>query len=92
VSDRLACLDAARAAVTERADDYGRPEALFARIAMRWSLTLSGKLSAALTPREVALLMLDMKVERAIAGKSPDTWADIAGYAACGAEIDGGKK
>lgn len=69
-----------------RADAYGTPETLFARIAARWSLTLFGRLTAPLEARDVALLMLDMKQERAIAGKTEDTWADIAGYAACAAE------
>lgn len=85
---RILCLDAAREAVMARADAYGTPEALFARIAARWSLTLSTRLTEPLAARDVALLMLDMKQERAIAGGSPDTWTDMAGYSACGAEID----
>ena len=82
---RIRCLDAARAAVVERAGAYGKPEDLFAAIARRWSLTLGVKIEA----RQVALCMIDLKMERAIVGGSEDSVIDIAGYAACLYELDG---
>jgi len=85
---RIECLDLARKAVLDRADSYGRPEDLFSTIAARWSLTLRNKLREPLAARDVALLMLDMKQERAIAGTSLDTACDISGYGACLYEID----
>ncbi len=85
------CLALALDAVKSRSDAYGAPEALFERIAARWRLTLAGSLDPdhPLTGRHVALMMIDLKVERALAGNTEDSWVDIAGYAACGAEIDG---
>lgn len=84
MSERDKCLDLARSAVTERGAAYGKPEELFGRIAARWSLTLGTPVTA----KQVALCMIDLKVERVIAGKSPDSWVDICGYAACGYEVD----
>jgi Domain of unknown function (DUF6378) len=81
---RKRCLELATGAVTQRAADYGAPHDLFGRIARRWSLTLG----VPITARQVALLMMDMKIERAIAGTGADTPIDIAGYAACLYEID----
>jgi hypothetical protein len=40
------------------------------------------------TPEQVALCSIDVKIARAAVNpKQADTWIDIAGYAACGAEI-----
>lgn len=81
---RVQCLEQAREAVLGRADDYGRPEDLFSAIAARWSLTLG----ISITARLVALCMIDMKTARLCAGIKSDSWVDIAGYAACGFEVD----
>jgi hypothetical protein len=79
-------LDLAREATANRADAYGKPEALFEVIALRWSIRFGFKVS----PRQVALCMLDMKIARADAGATGDTAVDIMGYGACLFEIDGG--
>jgi uncharacterized protein DUF6378 len=81
---RLSCLQGAADAVVDRAASYGKPHLLFTRIAKRWSLTLGIEVTA----RQVAMLMIDMKQERAIAGLKGDSAIDIAGYAACLYEID----
>jgi hypothetical protein len=81
------CLDLAKVAVVARASAYGKPEDLFARIARRWSLTLGVPISA----RQVAIMMVDMKVERALVDTGVDHPIDIAGYAACLYEIDRGE-
>jgi hypothetical protein len=85
---RIACLESARAAVLERSDDYGLPEDLFKAIAARWTLTLRAKLDVSIEARDVALMMIDLKVERAIAGKHQDNWVDCAGYASLGYQLD----
>lgn len=83
--NRAECLDGARQVVLrDRNLSYGEPEELFEDIAARWSLTLA----TTVTPAQVALCMIDLKVARAAANPThADNWLDIAGYAACGAEI-----
>jgi hypothetical protein len=83
---REECLDLVKIAVVARGTAYGKPEDLFARIAQRWSLTLGAPVSA----RQVAVMMMDMKIERALADTGADHPIDIAGYAACLYEIDRG--
>lgn len=84
-SGRDQCLDVARVAVVERAGAYGSPAPFFAAVARRWSLTLG----IDVTPRQVILCLVDMKLQRALSGGGLDTFADIAGYAACGFELEG---
>jgi hypothetical protein len=69
-----------------RADTYGGPEDSFNRIAALWNAY--GNL--ALTAVDVAVMMGLLKVARL--KNSPahrDSWVDLAGYAACGAEAAG---
>lgn len=67
-----------------RNTSYGEPEQLFKAVADRWSLTLG----TTVTSHQVVLCMLDLKVERLKNNpQHVDSWVDIAGYAACGAEI-----
>ena len=83
---RSECLEAARKAVEERAVQHGRPENIFSKIASFWSAYLGKELTAT----DVALLMTLFKVARAQGNPANnDTWVDIAGYAACGAELGG---
>jgi macrodomain Ter protein organizer (MatP/YcbG family) len=86
-------LDAAKAAVADRGLNYGKPEDNFARIAVLWNAYVRNKsrdedglrrFSAA----DVAMMMALMKIARLQNDPSHlDSWIDIAGYAACGAEI-----
>jgi hypothetical protein len=86
---RHRCLELARGCITQRADAYGRPKEFYERVAKRWSLTLNTPVSA----REVLLCLLDMKQERALANPGhTDSVVDIAGYAACLYEVDGGDR
>jgi hypothetical protein len=90
VSGRLRALGLAKAAVTARGAAYGKPEDLFARIAKRWSMTLG----VTVTPAQVAICMIDLKVERWLNGTGGphlDTAVDIAGYAACLYEVSEGE-
>lgn len=82
---RLLTLErAAQAVASDRNRDYGEPEANFGRIASLWSLWLGRDISAP----DVAALLLLVKVARLAHNVSHlDSWVDIAGYAACGAEV-----
>ena len=81
---RKELLEKAMQATTERAVQHGKPENVFARIAGLWSAYLGKELTAT----DVALMMTLFKVARAQGNPgNEDTWVDIAGYAACGAEI-----
>jgi hypothetical protein len=76
----------------ERDAQYGGPEDNFNRIANLWNAYL-GQVDL-IGPEDVAVMMMLLKVARIAASeyKSMDSWVDIAGYAACGAEIAGGEE
>ena len=86
-------LDAAKEAVTQaREQDYGTAQSNFDTIAELWTtyLRASGAVPFGLriTAVDVASLMVLVKLSRITTspGKE-DHWVDIAGYAACGAEV-----
>ena len=83
--DRRQCLDAAAEAVLKnRQNLYGTPEDGFAGIAAIWSVLLGRKVAS----YEVALCLAALKLVRATnSPQHADNWADLAGYAACGAEL-----
>ena len=63
----------------ERCASYGAPKMFFEALAKRWSLTLGRPI----TPAEVVLCMIDLKLVRL--GHDPkhhDSIVDIAGYSA----------
>lgn len=67
-----------------RQEAYGTPEDNFTRIAALWSIYLD----ACILPVDVAAMMILLKTARVASGqKVVDNWVDIAGYAACGGEI-----
>ena len=73
----------------ERQDSYGKPEDNFAIIAGLWSGYLGDVM---LEAEDVAIMMILLKIARIRTGKfKPDNYIDIAGYAACAAEVAGGK-
>ena len=89
-------LDAARACVCgAREQDYGTPEENFTTIGMFWYtylLAAHPDLGIMLTPdhitaKDVAIMMALLKVARIATGSSPDSFVDLAGYAACAGEI-----
>lgn len=92
-------LSAARACVCgDREQDYGSPENNFRTIAGLWNSYLYGAglienpnpdVWKGLKPKDVAAMLALLKVAR-IAGNRPkqDNWIDLAGYAACGAELE----
>lgn len=85
---RRECLETAEHMVNgDREHDYGTPEDNFKTIAGLWSAYLGKEISSI----DVAMMMALMKIARIKAGTKPDSFVDLAGYAACGAEIAGGK-
>jgi len=82
---RAKILTQARDAVlNSRAATHGDAERNFNMIARVWSVRLGVDITAA----QVALMMIDLKTSRAWENpKHEDSWVDIAGYAACGAEL-----
>lgn len=82
---RAEILEAARVCVCgNREQDYGSPERTFETIAIFWSAYLGYPVSAT----DVAAMMALMKIARIASGRAKeDNWVDLAGYAACGGEI-----
>ena len=89
--NRKEILEAAIKTVCEdRQDSYGKPEDNFEIIAELWSGYLGDVL---LRAEDVAIMMILLKIARIRTGKyNPDNYIDIAGYAACAAEVAGGKR
>lgn len=82
---RAQILDAARDAVLrDRAATHGALESSFGQIAAIWSV----RLGVAVSPAQVAILLVDLKTVRAWGNPAhADNWVDMAGYAACGGEM-----
>lgn len=74
--------DAARI-VEERNQAYGKPEDCFELIASLWSLYLGGTV----LPEDVTVMMILLKIARERQNHKLDNFKDIAGYAACAAEL-----
>ena len=83
---RAETLDKAKKCVCgERENEYGSPEDNFKIIADLWSAYKGAKFTA----KDVAMMMALLKIARIKSGTSTDdSYVDLAGYAACGAEID----
>lgn len=70
----------------EREGQYGSPEDSFRKIAGMWSAYLG----VPLQEHDVAAMMVLLKIARVAGGAyKEDNWIDIAGYAACGGEVQG---
>ena len=70
----------------QREQDYGSPEDNFAKIAKFWSAYKGVEFS----PLDVSMMMALLKVARISTGTgTEDSFVDLAGYVACGAEIAG---
>lgn len=87
---RKEILDTAEKMVNgDRQDDYGTPEQNFERIAMLWTHYLGpNRLNVGITPVDVAAMLALLKIARVASGHGKsDNWIDLAGYAACGGEL-----
>ncbi len=68
----------------ERRDTYGDPAEQFGEIAKRWSITLG----TLVTPEQVALCMIDLKLARLAYDPGHfDSLIDVIGYAALLREV-----
>lgn len=78
-------LDTAKQMVCgHREQEYGSPEDNFKRIAAFWSSYKGIEFSA----EDIAMMMALLKIARIQSGNATkDSFIDLAGYAACGAEI-----
>lgn len=78
----------------QRETDYGTPEDNFKTIAELWESYLNKACTRGVNVRveakDVAAMMALLKIARIAAGNGKaDSWIDLAGYAACGAECEG---
>lgn len=82
---RSECLDTAKEIVCkDREGTYGKPENSFKLIADLWSVYKGETFTA----EDVAMMMALLKIARIKMGKhKDDNYVDLAGYAACAAEI-----
>jgi len=81
---RSAILDRAAQVLDARAETYGPAAASFAAVAARWSLTLG----RTITPAEVVLCMIDLKLVRLTHDPGHrDSLVDVIGYAALMPEV-----
>lgn len=91
VATRGGILAAAHEAVcSDRNHQYGEPEDSFAVIGALWSAYLSRKFKKIeVDAQSAAEMMVLFKIARSITSEHPkaDTFADMAGYAACAGEI-----
>ena len=63
----------------DRDEDYGKPENNFGMIAKLWSVYLS---------TDITGMMALLKIARVATGRyKADNYVDLAGYAACAAEV-----
>lgn len=87
VNIRALVLDEAKRVITQdRADEYGDASENFKAIADMWSTYLDHTLVEA----DVAAMMVLVKIARIKANHTHrDSWVDIAGYSALGAEVAG---
>jgi len=82
--DKLEALEAAIHAVEARGESYGGVRENHERIAALWSVVFG----LDVTPEQVVLAMTCVKVARLLETPThEDSWIDIAGYGACGAEV-----
>lgn len=76
----------------DREQDYGSPENNFKTIATMWNAYLNNRTGGkivTLEAKDVAAMLCLLKVARISSGHSKaDNWIDLAGYAACGGELE----
>lgn len=90
---RRECLDAAAACVlTDRNNEYGGPEDSFGAVHTMWQAYDAAASKRGPHIVDVAMKLVLLKVARIAANPThADSFVDIAGYAACGAEVSHGE-
>lgn len=90
---RSQILEKANACVNgDREHSYGKPENNFQVIADFWKtyLTSTNGHDIHISPKDVAAMLALLKLSRIAKGNyKDDNWIDLAGYAACGGEVEG---
>lgn len=83
--NRRETLEAALSCIMgDRQAAYDSPERNFARIAAMWTAYLGRPIA----PHDVAAMLALVKLARIVTSPThQDNWTDLAGYAACGAEV-----
>lgn len=79
--------EAAKCVTGPRRRDYGTPEENFGLIASLWSVQIKHEV----TPMQVAMCLILLKVARQSNSPKRDNLVDIAGYAQCASELKGAK-
>lgn len=74
----------------DRQQSYGDASESFERIADFWHTYLKTKLKDTehISAKDVASMMILMKVSRSVTSSKRDSWVDIAGYAELGSKLD----
>jgi hypothetical protein len=67
----------------DREEAYDDPNINFRKIAMMWSGMLDKKLTSAITPQDVALMFVLLKVSRESFQPKRDNRVDMIGYTLC---------
>jgi hypothetical protein len=83
VTDNSVCLEADAIINGQRRVDYGSPKESLTRIAALWSPVLGIEV----TPAQVGVCMIQLKVARAVNGWQRDSLVDICGYAGVVAKV-----
>lgn len=88
-----AYLEEAMLTIGARGKEHGSYHTTFDMVANMWTAYLRGVgvLTSAITPSEVAMMMIMLKIARAGNGRmsNPDHYVDMAGYAALAGAIVG---
>jgi hypothetical protein len=76
----------------ERQENYGNQHQNFTNIADIWTVILREKLIAPVTPQDVAMCQIGLKLARLAknGGKHFDSIVDVAGYAECLDKVNAG--
>ena len=78
----------------DRDQQYGKPENSFLTIAHLWNIYLNAAdvndgVSITIKSKDVAAMLALLKIARIATGvQKDDNWIDLAGYAACGGELE----
>lgn len=83
---------AAKCVNGNRQEDYGSPENNFGMVAVFWNAYLQSYMcpnSIGIDSKDVAAMLGLLKIARIATGHGKaDNWVDLAGYAACGGELE----
>jgi hypothetical protein len=81
-------MEADAVAGRDRSRDYGHPLQNHERIAAIWNVLIGKKLLHPIAAREVAIMMIGLKLAREVNSPKHDNLVDIAGYVKCVSMID----